>query len=130
MSRRAMTWVLWLVAVATLPLPYFMIDSGRVPAAQLFLLAAVTAPLMVTDPSFTTRFVGSLFLAQSLLYGAALYLLARLGAGAIAHRTAPRRRGLAVAVIAAALAVMALCNVYRAPLSHGPGATNLMGVFR
>jgi hypothetical protein len=130
MSRRALTWTLWLLAVATVPLPYFMIDSGRVPAAQLFLLAAVTTPLMVTDPSYTTRFIASLFIAQSLLSALALYLLARLAAGAIARWTEPRQRGLAVAVIAVALIALALCSVYRAPLSHGPGATNLLGVFR
>jgi hypothetical protein len=130
MSRRAMTWLLWPALVATLPLPYFMIESGRVPAAQLFLLAAVTAPLMVTDPSFTTRFVATFFVAQSLLYAVLLYLLARLGAGLIERRVPRRRRGLVLAAIAALLVAMALSDVYRAPLSHGPGPTNLIGVFQ
>src|SRR6185369_12964059 len=77
MSARAFKWALFAVAICTVPLPYFMIETGRVPALQLFVFAAVTAPLVVSDPGFTTRFVASLFLSQSLGYGALLYLLAR-----------------------------------------------------
>ena len=126
MSQRSATWILWLLLACTLPLPYFMIESGRVPAAQLFIFAAVTAPLAVTDPGFTTRFVAALFIGQSLLYGGLLFLVAR----ALVRRVPPQRRDFLIAGVAALLAVMALCHVYRAPLSHGPGATNLTGVFR
>ena len=120
-----MTWVVWLALICTVPLPYYMIESGRIPAAQLFALAVVTAPLAITDPSFTTRFVAALFIAQSLLYGALLYLVAR----AVARRVPPRRRALLTAVAIALLAGVALLDVYRAPLSHGPGPTNIVGVF-
>jgi hypothetical protein len=126
MSSRTFKWLLWLVLIGTVPLPYFMIESGRIPAVQLFVFAAVTAPLVVTDPGFTTRFVAALFVSQSLGYGALLYLVARtLG------RRVPTARGR-IALLAAAvavLAVVALLKVYRSPLSHGPGATNLIGVF-
>jgi|SRR5262245_64942904 len=130
MSRRALTLALWLILVATLPLPYFMIDSGRVPAAELFLLAAVTTPLVISDPSVTTKFVATLFIVQSLLYALLLYLLARLGAGQIERRTPRRLHGIVLAALAVLLVGVGLFEVYRAPLSHGPGPTNLVGVFR
>ena len=82
-SSRAMTWLLWLVFIFTLPLPYFMIEAGRMPAAQLMLFAALTAPLAITDPGFTTRFVAALFVAQALLYCGLLY-------GWRGHRARPR----------------------------------------
>lgn len=125
MSQRAMKWLLWVLLVCAVPLPYFMIESGRIPALQLFIFAALTTPLMVTDPGFTTRFVAALFLAQSLFYGAALYVVAR----AMSRRARPGGRALLVAVLAGLLTVIALLDVYRAPLSHGPGPTNLIGVF-
>ena len=125
-----MTWTLWLLFVCTLPLPYFMIETGRVPALQLFLLAALTAPLVVTDPSFTTRFVAGLFVGQSLLYGALLYGAARLAARAIQHTVGPRLGVLVIAVLAIAVGgAGVLLELYRAPLSHGPGRTTLVGVF-
>ncbi len=125
MSQRAMAWILWLLLICTVPLPYFMIERGRVPAAQLILFAALTAPLVVTDPGFTSRFVAALFVAQSLFYALLLAALAR----AVALRTPPPRRALVVVAIAVLLLAMALCDVYRAPLSHGPGTTNIVGVF-
>jgi hypothetical protein len=128
MTKRALTWTMWLLLICTLPLPYFMIESGRVPAAVLFVFAAVTLPLVVTDPGFTTRFVAALFVAQSLFYAGLLYGLARWSAGRMATRLSPRARVLVVAAVAALLGALGLANIYRAPLSHGPGATNLMGV--
>jgi hypothetical protein len=125
MSQRAMKWLIWLALICSVPLPYFMIETGRVPAAQLFLFAAVTAPLVVTDPGFTTRLVAGLFLAQSLLYGALLYIVART----VGRRVPPRRRLVVAAVVIALLTGMALLDVYRAPLSHGPQPTNIVGVF-
>lgn len=127
MSRRTFKWALFALAICTVPLPYFMIETGRVPALQLFVFAAVTTPLVITDPGFTTRFIAALFLSQSLGYGALLYLAARGTARRIAT---PRLR---LAVLAGAIVVLgtvALFRVYRAPLSHGPGPTNLLGVFR
>lgn len=126
MRQRAMTWILWLGLVCCLPLPYFMIESGRVPAVQLFLFAGLTTALAITDPGFTTRFVAALFLVQSLLYGTLLYLLAR----AALRRVPAPHRALVVGAALALLAAVAMLDVYRAPLSHGPGRTNIVGVFR
>jgi hypothetical protein len=126
MSQRAMQWTLWLVLICTLPLPYFMIETGRITAAQLFILAAVTTPMLISDPGFTTNFVAALFIAQSLFYGAALLLVSR----AVTRRVPPRRRALLVALVAGFLVVLSLFAVYRAPLSHGPGSTNIFGVYR
>ena len=127
MSARAFKWALFSVAICAVPLPYFMIETGRVPALQLFVFAAVTAPLVISDPGFTTRFIAALFVSQSLGYGALLYLLARTAS----HRIrAPRLRLGVLAGVIAVLGTVALLKVYRAPLSHGPGSTNLLGVFR
>jgi hypothetical protein len=130
MSRRMMTWALWLVFAATLPLPYYMIDRGRVPAVQLFLLAAVTTPLVFSDPSFTTRFVAALFVVQSLIYGVLIYVLARIGARLIERHAARRWHAIVLVGVAVLLVAAGLFEIYRAPLSHGPGPTNLVGVFR
>jgi hypothetical protein len=127
MTRRATTWSLWLVLICTVPVPYFMIETGRVPALQLFVFAAVTLPLVVTDPGFTTNLVAALFATQALLYGIVLYVGARWIAGWTAARVSPRGRILFVAAVALVLGALGLANIYRAPLSHGPGATNIVG---
>lgn len=126
MSLRATRWSLWAIFCLTLPLPYFMIESGRVPAASLAVFSALTVPLALTDPSLTTRVIAALFTAQTLLYGGALLIAARL----IGNRLPPARRLAMVAGIAVALALLALSPVYVAPLSHGPGSTNWFGLWR
>lgn len=120
-----MTWIVWLALIGALPVPYFMVETGRVPAAQLMILAAVTTPLAFSDPSLTTRFVAGFLAAQSLFYGALLYLAAR----ALARRIAPHRRAVATLAAVAALVALSLFNIYRAPLSHGAAPTNIVGVF-
>lgn len=126
MSLRAARWSLWVLFALTLPLPYYMIEAGRVPWVSLFVFAVLTLPLAFTDPSLTTRVIGGLFAAQTLLYGGGLYLVARL----LGARIPPLRRVAMVTGIAVALLLLALCGVYVAPLSHGPGRTNWFGLWR
>lgn len=126
LSARAATALFWLLLVAFLPLPYFMIESGRIPAAELLLFAAATTPLAFTDPGVTTAFAAIMFTAQSVLYGALLFVAAR----ALVRRLPADRRAVCVLIAAALLGALASMRVYRAPLSHGRGATNIIGVFR
>ena len=125
MSMRAVRWSLWAIFCLALPLPYFMIEPGRVPLASLLVFAALTVPIAFTDPSLTTRVIGSLFFAQALLYTGLLYFVARY----LSRRIPPTRRLAMVTSIAGALLLLALCAVYVAPLSHGPGSTNWFGLW-
>ena len=126
MSLRAVRWSLWGLFCLTLPLPYFMIEVGRVPLASLAVFSALTVPIVWTDPSFNVGFIAAIFALQTLLYGGALAVVARL----IGRRLPPPRRRAMVTGIAAALVLLALSPVYVAPLSHGPGATNWLGLWR
>jgi hypothetical protein len=126
MSARVFRWALWAVFCLTLPLPYFMIEIGRVPLVSLFVFAALTVPLAFTDPSLTTRVIGGLFAAQALLYAVLLYAAAAWIGGRI---PAPRRLAMGSG-IAAALVLLACLAVYVAPLSHGPGTTNWRGLWK
>jgi len=126
MSLRVARWLLWVLACLALPLPYFMVEIGRIPAVQLFGLAAVTVPLAITDPTFTTRLVAMLFTGQAAGYAGLLYV----GAWLVAARLPAARRGAVVLGIGVGLAGLALAPVYVAPLSYGPTATNWVGIWR
>lgn len=125
MSQRTLRWLLWLLLTVTLPLPYFAIESGRIPAIQIFLFAALTAPLMITDLGITTGVLGTLFTLQALLYGGLLFVLT----GWFAARIPPSRRGAALLGLTVALVGLALLPLYLAPLSHGPGPTTWLGLW-
>lgn len=125
MSLRAFRRLVWLLLMLLLPLPYFMVELGRVPVAQLVMFALVTAPLLFTDPGFTSGFIAGLFIAQSLLYG----LLLWWAAGRIAVRLPPPRRLVAAAAIAGVLITVASQPFYRAPLTSGPTPTTWLGLW-
>jgi hypothetical protein len=125
MAPRLIRWVLWLVAALPLPLPYYMIEAGRIPFVQLLLFSILTVPLAFTDPGLTTRVVATLFAAQTLAYGALLWVMAR----AVGRRLPAARRGLLLGGIAVALLLLAAGNVYVAPLSHGARPTNWRGLW-
>lgn len=125
MSLRVLRWLLWIGLVLTLPLPYFAIESGRIPAVQLFLFAALVGPVMVTDLSLTTGVLGSLFATQSVFYGVALWFVA----GWVSDRIPPTRRGAALVGVTVGLLLLAALPVYVAPLSYGIGSTNWRGLW-
>jgi hypothetical protein len=126
MSLRAARWSLWLIFGLALPLPYYMVETGRVPLASLVVFSALTIPLAITDPSLTTRFMAVLFTVQTLFFAFLLVLAARL----IANRLPPTRRLAMITGIAVAVVLLAMSPVYLAPLSHGPGSTNWLGLWR
>lgn len=119
MSARTLRWVLWIGFVLFLPLPYNGIQSGRIPAVQLFLFTGLVGPLMVTDLGLTSGVLGTLFTAQSLLYGIGLWYAARW----ISRRVPPPRRTAVLLATGGALLAITLLPVYVAPLSAGPEAT-------
>jgi hypothetical protein len=125
MSTRAARRLLWLAFALFLPLPYFMVEIGRVPLAQLLLFAAVTAPLLYTDWGFTMQVIAGLFLLQSLFYGLLLWLLAVL---VVRFLPVARQTAIVLALVLA-LAALAALPLYRAPLSHGPLPTNWLGLW-
>lgn len=117
--------LLWLAFALTVPLPAFMIDAGRIPLLQLLMFSALTVPQAFIDPGLAINVLAGAFAVQTLAYGALLLVAARL----ITARLPPARRGAMVLGIAAALALLALADVYVAPLSHGPSPTNWLGIW-
>ena len=127
MSLPRARWLLWLVFFITVPLPYFAIEVGREPGAQLLVFAVATGAMAATEPSGMTAFVTGLFWAQALMYAGLLHLVAWLIA-----RQVPTARGRAwlVAGLAAVLAVASLFPIYVTPFSRSGVRSNLIGVFR
>ncbi|MBX3024017.1 hypothetical protein KF840_03810 [bacterium] len=125
MSVARMRWLLWLVLVLLLPLPYFAIQAGRIPAVQLAMYAALVVPLNLRDFGLTPAVLGALFAVQTLAYGALLLWLS----GFLARRVPPPRRAAALAGIAVALLLLAALPVYVAPLTAGPYPTHWLGLW-
>ncbi len=130
MSVRATKWILWLALILTLPVPYFMIESGRVPTVRLFLFALLTSAAALAEPDYASRFVAALFVLQAGLYVVLCYALARWVARLVHQRTPAAYHALIVTAVVAGLLAAAMFDIYRAPLSNGSLHPNLLGVWR
>ena len=126
MSAKAARRILWLALLFCLPFPYWGIEVERGPAARLFLLTIMTGAVVLTEGGHDASIVGSVFILQSVMALALLYLLA-----ALLVRVLPAaRRGAAVTLLVVALVAFALQDVFHLPFARSGPQANLLGIFQ
>lgn len=126
MSSRAAAFVLWLVLLLLVPLPYWGVEAGREPALRLATFAAATLAAAVAEPSAIGWLVAALFAVQA----AAWFFLLRRAAGRLTGgAVTPRGRAALVGVVAAVLAAVCSWPVYRTPFSRAGASASLWSVY-
>jgi hypothetical protein len=116
-SRTAARRWLWLAAIATIPVPFFIGQPEWAPVLRLAFLSGLFAAVMIAEGGHTPVLFGMLGIAQTAIYLALFYVAARLAARALERVGSPRLRGAAVAGVVLALVVSSLFPIYRTPLS-------------
>jgi hypothetical protein len=130
MSVRTSRFLLWLTAVFILPAPFFLVETGRVPVAQLLQMSAVVTGLILAEGA-----QGQILTLLVIVLGQAiLYMLAFWGAAVLCSRVAarlsPRARLVATAlVVLVAIAVAASVEIYRTPFSTRSLRASLLRVY-
>jgi len=101
MSHRTASLALWVSLLATLPVPYFMVEIGWMPTIWLLCLAFLVSASALLDGFMGTWLIALLFILQALGYAGLLYLASRLFSRGLrrlrTHR--PRLADLAVATV-------------------------------
>ena len=130
MSPRATRRLLWLAALAMLPLPMLQFHE-LAPVTRYLLLAGVVAGLMWTEGTGTIPWLFfGLLLGHALVYAGLLWLAA-WGAARGLYAAAPQRAGaLAVVLVAAGLVLTLSFDVYRTPFAAVSPRANLWTVLR
>ncbi len=77
MRARAVPLIVWVLLVAVVPVPYFMIEGGWMQLYRLVALAGLTIAAVVTDPGFDGYLAAGLLVPQALGYCALAALVAR-----------------------------------------------------
>ena len=129
MTRRAAGWLLWIVAVATLPVPFYLGEPELAPVLRLAFLSGLMGAVLVAEGGGTLAALAGLGIAQTLLYAAAFRLVTALLARGLDRLRAPAARGAVVAVIAIALFAVSLTEIYDTPLSSTRPRSNLAQIF-
>ncbi len=118
--------VLFLAAVAFVPVAYWAVEIERAPVLRLLLVAGMTGAAAIGEPGGVVSILAVALATQSLLWLGLFAALARLAV----RRLPPPRRGLAVAGAVIALGTLALFPIYRTPFARAGARTNIFGVLR
>jgi glucan phosphoethanolaminetransferase (alkaline phosphatase superfamily) len=130
MSARAARWVLWGTFVLLIPLPFFLVETGVVPAARILMLASVVVALLAAEGAQgTAGILAVVLVVQASVYVALLLWIADRTSRVLA-RTSPRRIAAATtAVVVVSLLVASSFEIYRTPFRTRSLRADLSQVF-
>jgi hypothetical protein len=130
MSVRTCRRVLWTAFVLTIPLPFLLVEIGRVPAARVLMLGGITLAVIAVEGSQgAVGTAAALLLAQGLVHLALLWLAA-YAASRVFVLGSPRSTALLTAAAVVALVLFASAfEIYRTPFSARSLRANLLHVY-
>jgi hypothetical protein len=130
MSARAARWILWGAFVLLVPLPFFLVETGLVPAARILMLASVVVALLAAEGAQgTVGILAVVLVVQASVYVALLWWVAGRMSRVLA-RTSPRRVAAATtALVIVSLLVASSFEIYRTPFRTRSLRANLLQVF-
>jgi hypothetical protein len=116
MRPRTARWILWIAAALLVPLPFFLVETGTVPAARLLMLGSVTLMLIAVEGGQgAVGIAAALLLAQAILYLVALWLLVTALLRPLRHRS-PKTIALATgATLLIGIVLATTFEIYRTP---------------
>ena len=121
--------VLFGVALLAIPIPYQVVEGGRVPAAWLATVAAFVITSAVGQGGSISAIIARWFAIQAGIALVLAYVASRLVAAGVRRLVAPERRAVAVAMIVATAFGAALFPIFSTTAVRGGAPTNLLGVF-
>ena len=124
-ARRA----LFGVALLAIPMPYQVVEGGRVPAVWLATVAGMVVTSAMRQGGEISSTIARWFAIQAGIALLLAYVASRVVAAGVRRLVAPERRWAAVAVIAASALGAALFPIFSTTAVHGGAPTNLIGVF-
>jgi ABC-type proline/glycine betaine transport system permease subunit len=127
MTLPAARRLLWITALATVPVPIWIFEPARVPVLWVAQISSYGVALWVSETaSISVRVLAALGIVQTLAWAGVLYVVVRL----VSRRLVPPAwRGIAVASLVTALVAAALLPIYRTTFIHDGVAVSWLGLF-
>jgi hypothetical protein len=124
----ARRWI-WLAALATMPVPFYVGQVEWAPVLRLAFLTAIFGLVALAEGGRTLILFSSLGLAQTALYTLGFFLAASLVARAIARLGEPSLRIAAVGTAVFLLFASSLLPIYDTPMSSTRMRSDLWHLF-
>lgn len=129
MSARAIRWWVWVVAVATLPVPYFAMASERAPALRAAFLALVFGAIWIVEGGSQAATAAGLTAAQAVGWWLGLFVAAWAVSKLLSRFVEPRLRTRLVVLLCGALIAASLSPIYHTALSSTRPRSSWSGIF-
>ncbi|MGH0029632.1 MAG: hypothetical protein ACQGVC_07570 [Myxococcota bacterium] len=129
MTPRTIRRLLFVVALFTLPLPFYLGDLEFSPAVRLLFLSTLFGAVAVAEGGGTISLLGALGVVQTLLALGLVWGLAAVVAGMLGRLRAPALRGALLASILLGLVVGSLFEIYATGLSSTRPRSNVLHLF-
>jgi len=127
-SVAARRW-LWLAALATMPVPFYLGQPEWAPVLRLAFLTSLFTAVMVAEGGRTVFLFGTLGIVQTAVYTGLFYLAARLAARGVARIGSPPMQVAAVGTAVFLLVASSLLPIYQTPLSSTRMRSDLWHLF-
>jgi len=120
---------LWIAALATMPVPFFLVQVEWAPVLRLVFLTALFGAVALAEGGGTELLMSALGTAQAAVYAGLFFLGAGLVARAFERIGSPPMRVAAVGTAVFLLVASAQLPIYDTPLSSARMRSNLWQLF-
>jgi hypothetical protein len=127
-SDSARRW-LWIAALATMPVPFFLLQMEWAPVLRLAFLTSLYTAVMLAEGGEVAILMGALGIVQTLLYTGLFFLAAGFAARGVERIGSPPMRVAAVGTAVFLLVASAQLPIYETPLSSARARSNLWQLF-
>ena len=117
MSPKSTRRLLWLLVLATLPVPYYLGQAETAPVLRLAFLTGLLSSVVVAEGGAATASIAGMGIAQTLGYALLLSLAARLLVRALGLLPSASLRRALLTSVSIGLCVASLFEIYETPLS-------------
>ncbi len=129
MSPTATRRWLWLAALATMPVPFYLGEIEWAPVLRLAFLASLLGAVMFAEGGRTVILLGCLGILQTALYAGLFFAAAHVASRLIARIAEPPLRIAAVGTAVFLLFASAQLPIYQTPLSSTRLYSNFWHLF-
>jgi hypothetical protein len=116
-SRTAARRWLWLVALATMPVPFYLGEVEWAPVMRLGFLSSLLSLVLVSEGGRSLSWIAGMGIFQTLLYTGLFYIASGLAARGVERIGEPPLRVAAVGTAVFLLVASSLLPIYETPLS-------------
>lgn len=117
-----------MLALVAVPVPYWMIEGGRVPVVWLVAVAGLVVTSALRQGGEISAQIAQWLAIEAVAAVIVAYLLARLGTALLRWIVPPPRQTLVVVVLVV-LAVVAVCSpIYTSTAVHDGTPTTFLGI--